>query len=235
MYHVAICEDEEVVRRELCALTEKVLLSLEIPGEITAFSSAEALETVLAEQARPFDLLLLDIQLGGKTGLELARELRDRNDRVGIIFTTSCEEYLATGYGVQPIHFLLKPVKEENLRRAIQTDWRVNHEVKRVTLRDGPRTAVVSLRDIIFFESRNHDVVAHQREGERLLRLPLSEVEEALPRDAFCRCHKSFLVNYDYIVGFGRSGVLLNTGESVPIGRKFLTTAKNAFIHYINR
>lgn len=126
MYHVAVCEDEAVLRRELCGQCEAVLAEMQVAHRVTAFSSAEELEAALAS-GETFSLLCLDILMGGKNGMELARELRAREDETSILFITGSTEFLKDGYSVRPIQYLLKPVEPEALRRAIDTDLRLHH------------------------------------------------------------------------------------------------------------
>ena len=77
-YRLAICEDDPLVRDEMCALCRDILTEEQIEHEVTPFSSAEELEKILAESEHPFDLLLLDIQMEGMNGLELAQNLRKK-------------------------------------------------------------------------------------------------------------------------------------------------------------
>ena len=120
MYRIAVCEDEEQTRQEVCVQCRQAMEMLGISGEVTPFSCAEELEAALRAAPDPFDLLVLDIQLGGKTGLELARDRRKLDDQVNIIFITNCEAYIPKGYAVRPILFLMKPLSPAELREAIQ-------------------------------------------------------------------------------------------------------------------
>ncbi len=139
-YRLAVCEDDLLIREEMCSLCRDILTEEKIEQVVTAFASAEELERVLREEGTPFDLLLLDIQMEGMNGMELARTLRERGDRVSILFVTGCEDYLREGYCVQPIHFLLKPVKREELANALRADWELNHKPKTVVLQAGGKT-----------------------------------------------------------------------------------------------
>ena len=112
-YKLAVCEDDEMIQKELCGLCGGILDEEGVSHEITVFSSAGELETALSEKGMEYDLLLLDIIMPGMTGMEFAQALRQRRDRTSIIFVTGNEEYLLEGYSVQPIHFLLKPVSRE--------------------------------------------------------------------------------------------------------------------------
>lgn len=77
---------------------------------IKAFPSAEAFLFHYAD-AKDFDILLLDIEMGGMVGVELAREVRRDNETVQIIFITGYSDYIAAGYDVAALHYLVKPVE----------------------------------------------------------------------------------------------------------------------------
>ena len=114
MYEVAICEDEEVLRDGLCTQCSQILDDLKVEHTVSPYSSAEELESALSGGA-VYSLLCLDILMDGKTGMELAQELRERDEKTSILFITSSTEFLKDGYSVRPIQYLLKPVKREEL------------------------------------------------------------------------------------------------------------------------
>ena len=145
--------------------------------------------------------------MDGMTGMELARSLREKGKRVSIIFVTACEDYLSDGYGVQPIHFLLKPVHREALASAIHTDLKLNYI---------PKTVVVHI-------------------GNKLVHLSLSDFEKQLPMGQFARCHNSYLVNLDEVREIGRTEISLQSGETLPMGRSYYKAFQSAFVRYINQ
>ena len=75
-YCLAVCEDDKIVRDEICRICDRTLTEENIEHDIIPFSSAEKLENVLKRSEQSFDLLVLDIKLENKTGLELAKEIR---------------------------------------------------------------------------------------------------------------------------------------------------------------
>ncbi len=235
VYRLAVCEDDDQIREELCSLCRAILTEDGIDHEIVAFRSAQELEKVLTAESSPFDLLLLDIQMEGMTGMELAKSLRQRGDRVSIIFVTGCGDYLPEGYDVQPIHFLLKPVSREALAGALHTDWNLNHRPKTAVLRIGSKKVSLLLTQIWYMESFNHSIVVHQAQGDRSYLLSLSEIEKQLPPGQFCRCHNSYLVNMEYVEEIGRTELSLRDGKRLPIGRTYYKTLQSAFIRYLNR
>ena len=96
IYRLAICEDD-AIRAQLHSLCQEILTENSVEHSIMDFASAQKLNDVLTVESNPFDLLLLDIQMEGLTGMELAQSLRQRGDRVSILFVTGCEDYLPEG------------------------------------------------------------------------------------------------------------------------------------------
>lgn len=233
MYRVAVCEDEPNLLSGLCAQCREILSELETEHEVMPFSSAEALGAVLADGAR-FDLLCLDIFLAEQSGMELAQEVRKWDDQVSILFVTSSTEYLLEGYGVRPIQYLLKPVKREELKKAFLTDLRLNHQPRTVTLKVRGKTAVLPLADIRYAESQNHGCIFHMVQEDQSFALGLAQVEQLLPKNQFCRCHNSFLVNLVHIKEIAGREVVLTGGGRLPMGRRYAEQFQSEFIRYIN-
>lgn len=218
----------------LVRLCKEILDESSVEHTITEFCSAEAFEAaVVAEDCR-FDVLLLDIELEEKTGLDLARELRDKGDRVSIIFITGCEKYLREGYSVQPIHYLLKPIEKGALTKALNTDIKLNYNAKTVVLRKGIKTAAFALKDILYIESSNHIVTIHLTNSELSFPLTLAEAMQVLPDNAFCQIHKSYMVNMEHIVELSRTEATLSNSARLPVGRRYYQEAQRRFIRYIN-
>ncbi len=233
MYRVAICDDEEELLRDLVDSCGRILEEMGVEHELSAFSSALELRKSL-EQGAVYDLLCLDILMPGKTGLELAQELRGYDDRTSIVFITGSTEYLLEGYGVRPIQYLLKPLDHGALRRALADDLRLNHTPKTVSVTSGGKTTVMNYSAIRYVESRNHGCAFILDGREEFFWLSMSQAEEILPRDQFCRCHNSYLVNLAHVVKSDIRGVELRGGTLLPISRRFTATFQSALTKYLN-
>mgnify|MGYP001179112759 CR=1 FL=1 len=234
MYRLAICEDESNIRSMLVRLCKEILDECSVEHTITEFSSAEAFEAAVQAEDCQFDVLLLDIKLEEKTGMDLALELRDRDDRISIIFITGYEEYLREGYSVQPIQYLLKPIEKNALAKALNTDIKLNYNAKTVVLRKGIKTTAITLKDVLYIESLNHIVMIHLVNSEISFPQTLTETMQMLPDNVFCQIHKSYLVNMEHIVELSRSEAMLSNSARLPVGRKYYQEAQRKFIRYIN-
>ena len=111
LYRVAVCGDEADVRAQISADCLEVLSSLGTDAQLSGFSSADELRA---------ELYLLDIQMEGTSGLELAQWLYDTGVRNRVIFITGSAEYALSGYSAHPLHYLLKPVGREELEDAMR-------------------------------------------------------------------------------------------------------------------
>lgn len=234
-YRIAVCDDDDIIRENLCSLCSDILTNDSVEYRLESFRSACELEKRLDTESCPFDLLILDIQMEGMTGMELARSLRDKGNRVSIIFVTACDDYLSEGYGVQPIHFLLKPVRREALASAIHTDLKLNYIPKTVVVHIGNKLVHLSLSDIRYIESYNHSIVIHQSTDNSTYYFSLSDFEKQLPMGQFARCHNSYLVNLDEVREIGRTELSLQSGETLPMGRTYYKAFQSAFVRYINQ
>lgn len=234
-YRIEVCDDDNIIRENLCSLCSDILTNDSVEYRLEPFRSACELEKRLDTESCPFDLLILDIQMEGMTGMELARSLREKGNRVSIIFVTACENYLGEGYGVQPIHFLLKPVRRETLASAIHTDLKLNYIPKTVVVHIGKKLVHLSLSDIWYIESYNYSIVIHQSNGNSTYYFSLSDFEKQLPMGQFARCHNSYLVNLDEVREIGRTELSLQSGETLPMGRTYYKAFQSAFVRYINQ
>lgn len=233
-YRIAVCDDDEIMRDELSAMCADILTQEEVPYEVVTFSSAYELEKQISEVGDCFELLILDIQMDGMNGMELAHLLREKGNRISIIFVSACDEYLLEGYDVQPIYFILKPVEREYLARALNTDLRLNHRQKTFMLHVGNKTVSLTISEIRYVESLNHKMLVHQGDDMRTFYMSLTELEKQLPAGMFARCHNSYLVNLKNVNEITRTYVRLTSGETLPIGRAYYQAFQSAFIRSIN-
>ncbi len=234
MYRIAICEDEEILRTGLCAQCAAILEGLQVEHQIKTYSSAEELEEAF-QKGEGFSLLCLDILMNGKNGMELARELRKKDEKTSIVFITGSVEFLKDGYSVRPIQYLLKPVKPEELEETIRTDLRLHHQSRTVTLRAGSRTLILPVEDILYAESRDHGTFLHMKASQEFLPCSLSRTEETLPSDLFCRCHNSFLVNFAHIREVSGRMLSMTDGSTLSIGRRYMHQFQSRFVRYLNQ
>ncbi len=221
MLNISLCDDSAQERAFLGQLVSEWSA---LPGagapdgvRVREYPSAEALLFSYAEE--PPDILLLDIEMPGLSGVDLAKRLRqDGNRLLQIIFITAYSDYIAEGYDVAALHYLLKPVEREKLfsvlSRAVE---RIADDGKKLVLETPDETALVPICDIKFIEVIKNYVTVHA-ERDYTLKMPLKDIERDLD-GRFLRVGRSYIVNLRYIVRVTRSEIFLKGGGTVPLPR----------------
>ena len=177
------------------------------------------------------DIVFLDIEMNGTSGIELARQLPPS---CCLIFTTAYAHYALDGFEVNAVDFLHKPYFYERFNRAMQKaeQWlRMNDllhvsesATRRLILKSEYKNVTISVDTILYIESIDNYVKVHLADGTSVLsKISLRAVEEQLPQGEFIRIHRSFLVPHSRITSFSRSEVVLGkNGKTFPIGKKYL-------------
>ena len=184
------------------------------------------------------DVVLLDIEMSGTSGIELARQLPTS---CCLIFTTAYAQYALEGFEVNAVDFLHKPFFYERFERAMQKarQWVRMHDllrtsesaVRQLLLKSDYKTISVSIDTILYIESIDNYVKVHLANGTSMLsKIPLHIVEGQLPQGEFIRIHRSFLVARCRIARFSKTEIILEKdGKALPIGRKYMDNLKLLF------
>lgn len=237
MYRIAICEDAPELLREneamVCRILEARSLRRNIDFSVAGFPAAGPLLAALRERPEAFHLLLLDIRLAEESGMALAACLRERRIDCSIIYVTAYDEYMPDAFATRPLDYLLKPVDEGKLARAIDWDLRRGLRPEQVTLpvRGGLRR--VSAGDILYAEAVNHKSAAYLPGETLAVSLSFRDLLSRLPEDTFCRCHHSFAVNLEHVHKRTARGLLLDTGQEIPVSRTYQQETAKRFIAFL--
>lgn len=230
-YQFAVCDDRPEDSRLVARLASRWARQAGAEAEIESFPSAEAF-LFRYEEKKDFDVLLLDIEMTGMDGVELARTVRQANEDVQIVFITGYTDYIAEGYEVSALHYLMKPVNEEKfyqvLTRAVS---RLARNEPFLTLELPGETVRVPLPEIRFLDVQQNYVTIHGRRDYTLKR-PLAEFEAALDR-RFYRMGRSCIVNLTCVRRVTRSEVELTSGERLPLPRGQYEKLNRAIIQQI--
>ena len=226
MMVVAICEDEGYILAELREKVEKYMNSKSLPVSIKTFTSGEE----LLKEKKKFDIVLLDLMLPGIHGLEVARQISGRSR---VIFITSYREHAVEAFDVNAVHYLVKPVTEERLFRALGRAVNQTEKVdnQALTIIKNGKTQVIFIRDIFYCEVFNHQVQIHTVHGTYDYLGTLDTLENMLD-ERFFRCHRSYIVNMSCVVGQEKGVANLTNGERIFISRRKQTEFMQRLLNF---
>lgn len=211
-YRIAVCDDERIFIDKI----GQILLDCEVHGFT---DSRQLLQAV--EGGEGYDVIFLDIAMPGLDGIGLAREIRETDEDVIIVFVTSRVEFMQTGYEVRAFRYLLKDQLEYGLP-AIWSDIEKELADRRdqyFVFEFNRQSYRYACREIIYFESSLRRILLHTKSGTAVLYGSLDEIEAAHP--AFVRIHKSYLVNPRHIRALSAGNVVTVEGETLPVSRRY--------------
>jgi two-component system LytT family response regulator len=228
-----LVDDEDIARERLRQMLGSIK-DVEVVGE--AADGEEAIQKTLELQP---DLLLLDIQMPGASGLEVAACLP--RPRPKIVFCTAFDTYAVKAFELHAIDYLLKPVSLHRLAQAIERIRRrtlrdADGDVDRLTravpgagarllARCGGRYKVIPQREVLYFSSEEGLTKLHTRDRAYALEPTLSDLEERLDAAVFFRLSRSVVVKLESVaevrplVG-GTADVVLNNGAILEVSRR---------------
>lgn len=229
-YRVCICDDEERAAAYLSKLVTAWGKARAHSVRQTLYPSAEAF-LFAAEAGAAADILLLDIEMPGLNGVELARRVRQGDSAVQIIFVTGYMDYIADGYDVEALHYLLKPVDAEKLYAVLdRAAERIGQRRESLLVEADGRIHRLPLHEIRWAEVQGNYTTLHAGQDYTLKR-PLKELEARLD-DSFFRTGRSYIVNLRFVQDVSRTEVVLTDGSRVPLNRGGFDAIHRAMIAY---
>lgn len=219
-YSVAIVDDVLQDREYIAGLVYQWAQEKGHTVTLKTFPSSEAF-LFAREESKKTEMLLLDIEMGAMNGVELAKELRQvqKDTMLQLVFITGFPDFIAEGYEVDALHYLIKPVVPAKLfsvlDKAVTNLAKVEKHL-RVTY--DRRMDFIPLSKIYYIEAQRQYVLIHAEDGEYRMKTSLAETKRALD-EYFFQCQRSFLVNLRYVAQVKNNCVILKNGIEVPIGR----------------
>ena len=232
---IAICDDEVLQLELLKHYVEKWANDKEINCDIELFKSAESFYFEWLEDFS-YDIILLDIQMVGLDGIQLAKKIREKDDHIQIIFTTAFSDYMQQGYDVDAINYLLKPIEEEKLRECLNKAINKKEiQQKSILIECDGGVHRIYEDSIMYLEIKGHELFIHQKDQIISTRITLNEMEKLLSEDEFIKPHRSYMVALKYIKHMDSKEITLKNGTIIPISRGNSKDIQKRFFDYFKR
>lgn len=230
MYRLIIVEDNDVQSRRLAKLVQE-----KMGGSVLVEQYATAEEFYVRSPAFPPEIALLDIQLPGESGLDLARYLNGAAPGCQIIYLTSFIDYAVDVYRTQHVWFITKDRIPEMLPAALEEAKnrldRENSRVLKLSLQDGIQ--LIPQYQILYMERKKRSTFIFTASQTVTCAEPLPSLLTQLDPNLFVRCHNSYIVNIRCIRYFRRSELEMTDGSIVLVSRYYHRTLRNLFGQYL--
>ncbi len=212
--------DDEPTARDIL----QILIS-QIEGIDIIFSCKNASEALSVLNENNIDLLFLDINMPGMSGITLAKSI---SKKTKIIFTTAYREYAIDGFDLQAVDYLLKPISLRRMQQAIEKYKSENNRSQQNTIsskeyiiiRSERKMVKINLSEILYVESLSDYLKVYTETKMIITRETITNIDAKLPSNSFIRIHRSYIVSINYINSYTSEFVEINE-KAIPISRSY--------------
>ncbi len=226
---ITVCDDENKIVEEITSFIKKDFPS----SEVSAYSDGESF--LASSEERP-EVLLLDIDMPGISGMEVAATLTREKVQTLIVFVTAHDELVYDSFKYHPFAFVRKKFLEKELKIVLtDCEKQLVSRNKNFVFQNASKLVTLAQSDILYFEGQANYLAIHTISDEYKMRSTMTGVEKELEDSDFLRIHKGFLVNLEHIRVLKTEELELDNGTVLPIGKSYSEAAKKSILRYMRR
>lgn len=185
-------------------------------------------------QNQSYDLIVMDVLMPAINGMDAAEKIRKFDSNTPIIFITTSQEFAVKSYRVLAFDYILKPINEEQIKECLNRFLLTKLDTHTITVKYIGVDTKICINNIIYMESRLHNVIFHLIGGNNIeVTAKLSDYENLTKAYHFCRCHKSYIVNVANVSKISGIEYTMTNGDVIKISRTFSAQAKKAYFDYV--
>ena len=176
--------------------------------------------------------LFIRIVLPNSNGLDICKKLREDGFMGDIVFVTDKPEYAIDAFSVDARGYILKPYSPQHVFEVLDRVTSFS-SLQTIAIKLGRQFIKVPIFGIMYVESNAHDCIFHCRQGsDYTSRCKLDDVETDINNSKFIRCHKSYLVNMNYVQSISPNEFIMSDGSAIPISKKDSKTVNDIYTHF---
>lgn len=226
---VLICDDDALFSQKIYNTVKEIIDSFEQEADYTVITNSPALD-VFDEK---FDMAFLDIEMPCRTGLEIARHLKNINSNIVIFIITAFDYYLDDAMDINVFRFLRKPVNPERLKSGIEKALKKLDTMNlSFFIKDTERTVKITPQEILYIEIYGRGTKIITKHKHYNSSIPIEKWNQKLNMPCFYRIHKSYIVNLDFITVYHRELVTVANSDTIPIAYRKQSDFKKYFFNY---
>ena len=208
---IAICDDEEVSRKQLHRRVSAYFLDKNMDCSVSEFSSGEDFVPFNSR----FDLVFMDCRLEDGNGIDFIAKIREHNAKLFVIFFTNYAEYAIDSIKLDTFRYLLKPVSDEDFSEALDTFVNLYQHTRKIIVPTKDRMYYLDADEVIYIEADKKYTIIRTTTGQFRSSKPISQFVLEINNSHFFQTHRSYILNMKYISSIDKKTVILTNGEKV--------------------
>lgn len=237
MIHIGVCDDDIQMTEIIENKTNTVFKEMEADEdvEIKTYSKGDEVLAFMQQNTKCIDILLLDIDMPGISGLDVAKTLRETNANVIIIFISSHEDYVYDSLQYMPFRYIRKFRINEELPLALRAAYSLYKEdsERHIVIKSDAGERKVSHSEICYLTICKRKLHVHMENNSVIIAWrTIREFLDELNDNAFVRIDSGCAVNMKYIKEYSNKDVTLDNGEHLPASRAGIKLLKGKFSRY---
>ena len=221
MMKLVILDSNTTDRNQLIVSLERYFQNRLINFSLHEFSFHQKMFERVNFQCEKLPCCFINLSESEQNGLEIGLKIRKMNRDSIIFFTSTSPQYAAEAFRMQADGYFLKPVQTKELEASLDKSLKnINFIYKKIQIRSEYMTMNIPLKDIIYIEVFNKTCIIYTKQKTITSSISLSELESKLEKEGFLRCHKSYLVNMNFIGEYNNFGFFLTTKQFIPISKR---------------
>ncbi len=232
MLNIAIVEDDSTQSDHLTSMLKSYSTEYSIPIKITVFSNAIIFIT---DYKAEYDIIFMDIMMPMMNGMDAAKILREKDNKVILIFITQIQQYAIDGYEVGALDYILKPLQFPEFKlkfTRILDKLSLQKDEKHIIIKSDSGFAKLSIDQILYVEVQQHHCTYHTLQGEFKQYQTLKNAESQLEGMNFIRCNNFLLVNLAHVSKIEGMNAYVN-GKSLQISFPKKKNFVEKFVEYL--
>ena len=224
---IAICDDEQSSRNTLRSILSNYSRTHSLDFEISDFSCSEDLLCTIPN----YEIVFLDYKMREIDGLTAAKELRQKNSRVKIIFVTGFPDFVNEAFEVKTFRFFKKPITAKKIHEALDDYLKIYGNNSPLVF-EKKQSVTINIEDIEYIEARNKKCCIHIQNEEFYCSASMSKIFSLMPKKCFFKVNNAYVVNFNNICKYNGNSIFFISGNSAPLSRKYRDSFKKAYLGF---
>ena len=226
---IAVCDDLKADRGKIISLLSSYLDQNNLCVKVDEFESGEAF---LEADTAVYNLVFLDIFMGRLNGMEIARKIIQRNQKIQFVFVSTSIDFAAEAFNIEALHYIVKPIEKKQIYNVLDKFFESFYSMRTVEVKVGRLEESIYLSDILYIEAKGKKTLIHMKTGVLEASQSLSEMAQLLPDSDFCMPIRWALVSMREIISMPSDQLKLTDQTEIPISRRKREEIKKAFADF---